>query len=43
VFLAADWQRLDRNGAGRIFRKAARHVGISKAVTPHTLRHVLSA
>ena len=40
VFLAADGRRLDRHGAGRIVRKAARRAGIGKAVTPHTLRHV---
>ena len=39
VFLAADRRRLDRHGAGRIVRKTARRAGISKAVTPHTLRH----
>jgi integrase len=39
VFLAADGRRLDRHGAGRIVRKAARRTGITKAVTPHTLRH----
>jgi site-specific recombinase XerD len=39
VFLAADGRRLDRHGAGRIVRKVARRAGISKAVTPHTLRH----
>jgi len=39
VFLAADGRRLDRHGAGRIVRKTARHAGIAKAVTPHTLRH----
>ena len=39
VFLAADGRRLDRHGAGRIVRKAARRSGIGKAVTPHTLRH----
>ena len=42
VFLAAG-RRLDRHGAGRIVRKTARRAGIAKAVTPHTLRHVLSA
>ena len=40
VFLAADGRRLDRHGTGRIVRKVARHSGIGKAVTPHTLRHV---
>jgi integrase/recombinase XerD len=38
VFLAADGRRLDRHGAGRIVRKIARRAGITKAVTPHTLR-----
>jgi integrase/recombinase XerD len=38
VFLAADGQRLDRHGAGRIVRKVARRAGIGKTVTPHTLR-----
>jgi integrase/recombinase XerD len=38
VFLAADWRRLDRHGAGRIVRKTARRAGIAKTVTPHTLR-----
>ena len=39
MFLAADGRRLDRHGAGRIVRKVARRAGITKAVTPHTLRH----
>jgi integrase/recombinase XerD len=39
VFLALDGRRLDRHGAGRIVRKTARRAGITKAVTPHTLRH----
>jgi integrase/recombinase XerD len=39
VFLAGDGRRLDRHGAGRIVRKAARRAGIAKTVTPHTLRH----
>ena len=42
VFLAGDG-RLDRHGAGRIVRRVARRAGITKQVTPHTLRHVLSA
>ncbi len=37
--LTDDGQRLDRHGAGRIVRKVARRAGITKAVTPHTLRH----
>src|SRR5690349_1648960 len=39
IFLAADGRRLDRHGAGRTVRKAARRAGIAKIVTPHTLRH----
>ena len=39
VFLAPNGRRLDRHGAGRIVHKAARRAGITKAVTPHTLRH----
>jgi site-specific recombinase XerD len=39
VFLAADGRQLDRHGAGRIVRRAARRAGITKPVGPHTLRH----
>jgi integrase/recombinase XerD len=39
VFLARDGRRLDRHGAGRIVRTTARRAGITKAVTPHALRH----
>jgi site-specific recombinase XerD len=39
VFLATDGRRLDRHGAGRIVRRAAPRAGITKTVTPHTLRH----
>ena len=39
AFLAADGRRLDRHAAGRIVRKVADRAGITKAVTPHTLRH----
>ena len=39
VFLTADGRRLDRHGAGRIVRRVARRAGISKKVSPHTLRH----
>ena len=38
VFLAGDG-RLDRHGAGRIVRRVACRAGITKPVTPHTLRH----
>ena len=39
LFLAADGRRLDRHGAARIVRRAARRAGITKPVGPHTLRH----
>ena len=39
VFLAADGRRLDRHGAGRIVRRVAHRAGITKNVSPHTLRH----
>jgi integrase/recombinase XerD len=39
MFLARDGRRLDRHGAGRIVRRTARRAGITKIVTPHTLRH----
>ena len=39
IFLAADSRRLDRHGAARIVRRAARRAGITKPVGPHTLRH----
>ncbi len=39
IFLAADGRRLDRHGAARIVRRAARKARIAKPVGPHTLRH----
>ena len=42
VFLTPDGRRLDRHGAGRIVRRAARRAGISKPVGPHTLRHAFT-
>ena len=39
VFRAPDGRRLDRHGAGRIVRRVARRAGITKKVSPHTLRH----
>jgi integrase/recombinase XerD len=39
IFLASDGRRLDRHGAARIVRGAARRAGIAKPVGPHTLRH----
>jgi integrase/recombinase XerD len=39
IFLTADGRRLDRHGAGRIVRRVARRAGITKKVSPHTLRH----
>jgi integrase/recombinase XerD len=42
LFLAADGRRLDRHGAARIVAPATRHAGISKHVSPHTLRHAFT-
>ena len=39
LFLAADGKRLDRHGTARIVRRVTRRAGISKQVSPHTLRH----
>jgi integrase/recombinase XerD len=43
VFTAGDGRRLDRHGAARIVRRVTRRAGISKHVSPHTLRHVVPA
>jgi hypothetical protein len=39
IFLTADGRRLDGHGAGRIVRRVAHRAGITKKVSPHTLRH----
>ena len=39
LFRAADGKRLDRHSAARIVRRVTRRAGISKQVSPHTLRH----
>ena len=39
LFLAVDGKRLDRHGAARVVRRVTRRAGISKHVSPHTLRH----
>jgi integrase len=39
LFLALDGKRLDRHGAARIVRRVTRRAGITKQVSPHTLRH----
>jgi site-specific recombinase XerD len=39
IFLAVSGERLDRHGAARIVARTARTAGITKRVTPHTLRH----
>ncbi|MGD0945603.1 MAG: tyrosine-type recombinase/integrase [Acidimicrobiales bacterium] len=39
IFLGVDGKRLDRHGASRIVRRVARRAGITKSVSPHTLRH----
>src|SRR5580692_10508059 len=39
LFRAADGKRLDRHGAARVVRRVTRRAGITKSVSPHTLRH----
>jgi integrase/recombinase XerD len=39
MFPAGGGKRLDRHGAARIVRRITRRAGISKKVSPHTLRH----
>jgi integrase/recombinase XerD len=39
IFLGTDGERLDRHGAGRIVHRVARRAGITKSISPHTLRH----
>jgi len=39
VFCGPDGRRLDRHGAARAVRRAARRAGTNKPVGPHTLRH----
>jgi site-specific recombinase XerD len=39
LFLAADGKRLGRHGAARIVRRVTHRAGITKQVSPHTLRH----
>ncbi|MBO0866226.1 MAG: tyrosine-type recombinase/integrase, partial [Mycobacterium sp.] len=39
IFHRNDGQRLDRHGASRIVRRIAKRAGITKPISPHTLRH----
>jgi Phage integrase family len=39
IFTGPDGRRLDRHGAARIVRRAARRAGINKLAGPYTLRH----
>jgi site-specific recombinase XerD len=39
MFLGSDGRRLNRHGAARVVRRVTRRAGISKKVSPHTLRH----
>ena len=43
LFLAADGKRLDRHGAARVVRRVTPSAGITKQVSPHTLRHAFIA
>jgi integrase/recombinase XerD len=39
VLVSRSGRRLDRHGAARIVRRVARRAGISKRISPHSLRH----
>jgi integrase/recombinase XerD len=39
LFVTADGRRLDRHGAARVVHRVTRRAGITKDVSPHTLRH----
>ena len=39
LFVTADGRRLDRHGAARVVRRVSSRAGISKHVSPRTLRH----
>jgi len=39
ILLSRSGERLDRHGATRIVRRLARRAGITKAISPHSLRH----
>lgn len=39
LFLSRGGNRLDTHGAGRIVKRLCRRVGITKHITPHSLRH----
>ena len=39
LFVTADGRRLDRHGAAGVVRRVSSRAGISKHVSPHTLRH----
>lgn len=39
LFLSREGNRLDSHGAGRIVKRLARQAGITKHITPHSLRH----
>lgn len=39
VLRSRSGRRLDRHGAARIVRRLARRAGITKAISPHSLRH----
>jgi integrase/recombinase XerD len=39
VFLGASGARMDRYAADRMVKRLARRVGITKSISPHSLRH----
>ena len=39
IFLNSDGARMDRHQAARVVRRLAKHAGIDKNISPHSLRH----
>jgi len=39
IFVAGSGDRMNRHQAARVVRRLARHAGIEKAISPHSLRH----
>jgi hypothetical protein len=39
IFVAASGKRMNRHQAARVVRRLARHAGIDKTISPHSLRH----
>jgi site-specific recombinase XerD len=39
IFVTDSWERMNRHQAARVVRRLARHAGIDKTISPHSLRH----